>query len=239
MKPLWIYIAALISNTSLATSFDCAKATSSVERLICQDAELGRLDDELTVGYKRAMAEMAENAPLVVDQKQWLKDKRNQCREVSCLKQAYRLRIDELRTWNDEVASDQDIFGHYRIQRDNFIYNSEKQKEEFLKTEDCLSLSPAGKDTVKFFFFLVGGNAHTCEMEGVAKSTGTNYEYKQSHGGGAESPMDCVLRIRVKRNSIALHDATGACRQYSCGIRAGINGTEFGRKQKTNKKCAQ
>ena len=35
-----------------AASFDCAKAGTKVEKLICGDAGLSKLDDELAAAYK-------------------------------------------------------------------------------------------------------------------------------------------------------------------------------------------
>ena len=45
---------ALLSCSTLAASFDCAKAASAAERLICTDPDLSRLDDELSAEYQRA-----------------------------------------------------------------------------------------------------------------------------------------------------------------------------------------
>jgi uncharacterized protein len=45
---------ALLSCGAFAASFDCRKAASVPEKLICADAELSRLDDELSLIYQRA-----------------------------------------------------------------------------------------------------------------------------------------------------------------------------------------
>ncbi|WP_244613248.1 hypothetical protein [Methylosinus sp. Ce-a6] len=41
---------------ALAQSFDCAKATTAAERLVCADRKLGALDAELGVEAKKTLA---------------------------------------------------------------------------------------------------------------------------------------------------------------------------------------
>ena len=44
-----------VSIVAYSASFDCQKARSINEKLICQDADLSKLDDEFGVAYKRAL----------------------------------------------------------------------------------------------------------------------------------------------------------------------------------------
>lgn len=78
-------------------SFDCAKAQTRVEKLICNDAGLRELDEHLDRYYEagRAAVERAASC-LQSDQAQWLKTIRNQCADASCLKAAYLDRLGEL-----------------------------------------------------------------------------------------------------------------------------------------------
>ncbi len=78
-------------------SFDCAKAQTRVEKMICSDADLRELDEHLGRYYAagRAAVEGA-SACLQSDQAQWLKTIRNQCADASCLKAAYLDRLGEL-----------------------------------------------------------------------------------------------------------------------------------------------
>jgi len=78
-----------------AASFDCAKAASKVEKLICGDAELSKLDEELNAAYKTALQEKQQAASVRQTQKRWI-DKRNACQNTECLKNAYLTRINEL-----------------------------------------------------------------------------------------------------------------------------------------------
>ncbi len=84
-------------TTAHAASFDCKKASTAVEKLICADAQLSKLDEELAAAYRDAMgnAGQAEKAALREDQAAWLKS-RNACKDRLCIEGAYRTTIATL-----------------------------------------------------------------------------------------------------------------------------------------------
>jgi uncharacterized protein len=90
-------IALLFAATKcFAASFDCSRARTQVEKLICADPLLGRLDDTLALNY-RAMLTVdvgQSKQSLRAEQLGWL-SRRNQCKDSHCLVEAYRVRIDE------------------------------------------------------------------------------------------------------------------------------------------------
>lgn len=57
IKKILIPICILIPTICFAASFDCTKAKSPVEKAICSDAELGKLDEDLSKVYKDALKE--------------------------------------------------------------------------------------------------------------------------------------------------------------------------------------
>ncbi|WP_157199159.1 lysozyme inhibitor LprI family protein, partial [Methylomonas koyamae] len=69
-------------------SFDCAKAASKVELLICGSHELAAADAELAGLYRNAMAAAADGEALVAAQRNWIKTVRNQCVDEPCLAEA-------------------------------------------------------------------------------------------------------------------------------------------------------
>jgi len=81
----------LIPSTR-AASFDCAKASTFVEKAICTDKQLSSLDDQLAGLYKAARAANVNAATVEADQKVWLSS-RDQCIDAACLKKAYADRI--------------------------------------------------------------------------------------------------------------------------------------------------
>ena len=77
----------LTLSQSHAASFDCSKAGTQVEKAICSDPELGRLDEELMAAYKKVAATERKA------QRAWLKY-RNTCGpDVQCLTGMYESRI--------------------------------------------------------------------------------------------------------------------------------------------------
>jgi uncharacterized protein len=98
MIPIVLTAAMLAAEPpSVSQSFDCAKAQTRVEKLICSDAGLRELDEHLGRYYEagRAVVERAASC-LQGDQAQWLKTIRNQCADASCLKAAYLDRLGSL-----------------------------------------------------------------------------------------------------------------------------------------------
>lgn len=79
-----------------AASFDCTKAASQVEKLICAEDELSRLDDELAAAYRAASGAPGAADQVRRDQRQWLAV-RNACRDRACIKSAYDRRLADLR----------------------------------------------------------------------------------------------------------------------------------------------
>ena len=92
-----------IVGTTMAEdpSFDCGKASGSIEEMICNDDELSALDRKLTEVYAKATQKAINEHPPVLkaEQRGWIKG-RNDCWKSqtprSCAESAYRLRIAEL-----------------------------------------------------------------------------------------------------------------------------------------------
>lgn len=81
-----------LSLNAFSASFDCKRATSKVDKLICGSPQLGKLDVDLAEIYKEASQ---KDASIRQEQVAWLRQ-RNQCGDVKCLESAYEERIDEL-----------------------------------------------------------------------------------------------------------------------------------------------
>lgn len=88
---------------SFTTSYDCNKATATVEKLICRDSQLAQMDIELTRLYRLALTD--ENSvprpdKVLIDQQFWM-DARNQCASGpdprGCTISSYARRAHQLR----------------------------------------------------------------------------------------------------------------------------------------------
>lgn len=115
-------------NSVISPSFDCAKATTEVEKLICSDAELAELDLEMSNSYAAFMATLDEEfyrKKLVRKQHAWLGYRgklscfnTNNKKKTDCLKKAYVRRIENLSNWKER--------NNYDFWADFFDYKNDK-----------------------------------------------------------------------------------------------------------------
>jgi len=87
---------ALVAATQLnAASFDCSKANTAVEHMICGQEELSKLDGELGEAYVMAIKKAPDSQLLKEQQSEWLKT-RERCDDPACVQQLYVKRIGVL-----------------------------------------------------------------------------------------------------------------------------------------------
>lgn len=118
MKMLTPFLASLLAASTCATvslcanaakpapvfktSFDCASASASVEKLICRDARLARMDLELSRLYLLVLTDdhaVPHRDKVTIDQQFWV-DARNQCagsEQKACIVRSYAERAHQLR----------------------------------------------------------------------------------------------------------------------------------------------
>lgn len=88
-----------ISLNSMAASFDCNKASTKIEKLICSDSEVGYLDEELAKVYNLKMKSLPDDLKKVFrnQQREWIKIRNKKCdiNGYACAK-SYTKRIPEL-----------------------------------------------------------------------------------------------------------------------------------------------
>ena len=75
MKLLFTLGLAMLGTYAQAASFDCNKAASTTEKLICSDAETSALDGKLQGAYKAALAatDAYGKKALAEEQRNWIK----------------------------------------------------------------------------------------------------------------------------------------------------------------------
>jgi uncharacterized protein len=79
-----------------AAGFDCAKAATPTEKLICGDPQLSQLDGQLAHAYRRALEGAGDPDKLRTEQHTWLRTERNACADAACLKKVYAQRLTAL-----------------------------------------------------------------------------------------------------------------------------------------------
>jgi uncharacterized protein len=95
MRNILIYLFGFMTIV-YGASFDCTKATTNVEKMICENEELSQLDIELSEVFKAFYFSSNEikNA-----QKIWLKE-RDKCQNKECIQLMYQSKIQELKETN-------------------------------------------------------------------------------------------------------------------------------------------
>jgi len=96
MLRIWVVImCAAVMWPVHAASFDCSKARTPQEKLICFDYRLSDLDSQLAWSYMEALKQAKNPVALKQSQKNWVAA-RGKCTNVNCIIHAYVKRIEEL-----------------------------------------------------------------------------------------------------------------------------------------------
>jgi uncharacterized protein len=97
MRVVSLFAALAFSGAVQAASFDCSKAATTTEKLICANARISDLDEHMGRYYGAARADLGRaSACLVATQREWLRKGRNACKDAGCLERAYLQRLAEL-----------------------------------------------------------------------------------------------------------------------------------------------
>ena len=89
------WLLALAAGQAAAAGFDCAKAGTRVEQMICAQPALSALDGELSRAYDGARRSGRRPA-LLAEQRDWLVKVRDRCADAACLRTGYAARIAAL-----------------------------------------------------------------------------------------------------------------------------------------------
>ena len=81
------------STKSDAASFDCNKAKTNIENMICNSSELSMLDEQLNYEYKIILNKINLKDDFVKEQYRWIKD-RSKCKDINCLRKKYKARLN-------------------------------------------------------------------------------------------------------------------------------------------------
>jgi uncharacterized protein len=106
-----VFFLVAVSGRSEAASFDCARAESHVEKLVCSDPEVSALDERLGRAFLQSRQ---SNKNVTIDQRRWLSSWRDTCVDINCLKKIYIARIDELANSTACPVSSASLVGHWQ-----------------------------------------------------------------------------------------------------------------------------
>lgn len=87
-----------IAPYASAASYDCAKANSVAEKMVCSNPELNRFDEVLSENYHKLLESSGKKNDIEdekVKQRNWIKTK-EECSDLACLRRSYIQRNDEI-----------------------------------------------------------------------------------------------------------------------------------------------
>lgn len=110
----------LVPVKAQAASFDCAKATTKIDKMICTDAGLSKLDEEMARFYRQTKAELHDAPWFIEQQRLWLKH-RNGCKDRDCIEASYHQRLDGMR-WYAEIEKNPEDTVVGKLPHDTYTY---------------------------------------------------------------------------------------------------------------------
>ncbi len=196
---------ATADDEPIGPSFDCAKATTTGEKTVCDAPGLGWYDRQLAKAYgiaRKAAGPRGEEA-VKASQKRFI-EIRDTCRgedPYGCVLKAYQERLTELSKIAGAASFD---YGDYDSENGS------------------LSLARYADNSAAVSISTVGGGDHTCAFEtDRAKSDAAGkISYAAKYEGMEES---CEITGTPKGDSLTI-EASGGC-SYWCGMRAQLDGT--------------
>ena len=207
----------LLATTASAASFDCSKAASPTEKMICATPRLSSLDDELAATWKAVPKTDAVREA----QRQWLVS-RNECDELDdCIEAEYLRRIATLRLGNRTLFAKQkppaSVAGRYAEKTDVCVENDEGENDCEAEVENYIDIRRGKGNALTVSSELYFYMGHMCNLENEpAEWVGNELRVAVLHG---DEPV-CVLLLRFKDGELYAFDPVGYCRGNACGARA-------------------
>jgi len=185
---------------TLAAGFDCSKATSWVEKRICTDPALSKLDGTLAATYRKALDKTADAEALRASQRTWLTQRRDACTSDACLSEVYHERLQQLNRVVAGGTGATDLAGSYTRW---FQGKPDSSSAE-------IKLRPLGGGQI----FATGeatwldnqtGVARTGSFEGTAAVAGRRIHYSDGNAQG------CGMTITVAESTLSVENDSGHC----------------------------
>jgi uncharacterized protein len=194
----------VLALTAQGASFDCAKAGTKVEHLICDNPEISKLDDELDAQYKLALQDHTRAGATKFSQRQWLQE-RNRCSTAICLRDTYIGRIRHLQDAsrvvvqsNTTTIPDQSQIVSGNTQEEASVSNLPKGKFVLVQAMYPYSVCERFKDNLNQFRNLDFDQCNT-RLSGKFPEFSRPYTWK-------EIPFDMALAEKAIRSTVNLAD---------------------------------
>lgn len=181
-----------------AASFDCAKARSPMEKLICSDSKLSSMDEQLNAAFRDAVTRANAKPLLTTWQRSWLKSfDSTQCKDAKCLSIEFGKRIALLQS----VASSTDPAAQWNGSFSRY-YKGKPDKD----SANLLLIGMSGKkiyvaaDALWLGPNAANGQVNTGEMVGVGELKSTR----------AVFDLDgCTATMALNDNGVKVEEESG------------------------------
>lgn len=209
----------------MSAGFDCnAPFKSRVEAEICRDGKLSRLDDRMTMLYRRAIEASKDRDSLRNEQLSWLQRDRDSCNDRNCLYRKYEERNSRL-VAIIESTGQRDIgkyIGHYKVHHTPACMDHERGWRECEQPAyDALSITANHDGTFEITAMVTGNNFHQCDAGGTATRIGDTLVIRDEPGSAGQ----CVLVLVLDPDGIMLVDKND--HNCYCGMNVGLDGHKF------------
>ncbi len=202
--PVTLLVAMFVATGAIeAASFDCAKAATKVEMLVCANAALSAQDEALAATYRQAasLSKPGDSEPKT-SQRAWLKQ-RNVCADAECVAAAYRARIAELEDAIGQDLNAEAIAGSYTRRDDDYSDESEP-------SDITVRALPDGRVTIEGEALWVGdaetGNVNTGTIDGDHDVRAGRVDYRDGN-----DEWSCVLTLRFSRLALDVDEPNPTC----------------------------
>lgn len=202
MKKIFLLIfLTFIAKVAFSASFDCGLAKSNIEKMICQNDNISKLDEILADNYRNLLKIYSNSNAIKEWQKKWLRT-RNACKDATCVEKSYSERISALKSAIAADAGDRKWTGYYFRYRDNkkdsstsILLIAMEKSNILIDASSVLVLNASS------------GDVRTGEMEGVYKPKGSVLIVRDPD---ADS-LSCFSVLSLKSNKSLLVEDESSC----------------------------
>lgn len=154
-----------VSCSSMAASFDCSKASTDVEHMICDNPTISSFDDDMAKAYKAALNRNPDDVAVIRKlQRDWLK-MRDGIKDKVELSLAYQFQILGMNNLvpDDEAGKGDDSSSHDRKQ-DESSNNEEQSSPRKVKKNNSKKHIPTLEDYLKPYVNINGDYVSTTDL---------------------------------------------------------------------------
>lgn len=232
--------ACLFSTPANSASFDCNSAATWVEKTICKNPELSKLDETMAEKYKQNLADTSDKDyknNLIIDQRTWLRFQRNTCTETKCLIREYKEYVEEKANYgvawsfaselNQSELPSKNAFGKFSKASQISMYNPETARWD--DTGEVINTLSINSVSNKPYLSIIDGvfiftNAHTCDIGESKAIWSQNHWVISDDQQGEAAELRLYLALYKGNTQLLLRDMNNRYRALHCGMRGYFDG---------------